>query len=74
MAQVLPAVPGIAAGIPAGIVLYVAASGGQIRYPAGFWWLTMALGVLLAIAALTAVPAIAATRRPVADTLQPAQT
>jgi ABC-type lipoprotein export system ATPase subunit len=70
VAQLFPAVPRVAAGIPAGIVLYLAASVGQIRYPAGFWWPVLALGVLIAIAALTAVPALAATRRPVADTLR----
>ncbi|GIH17835.1 FtsX-like permease family protein [Rugosimonospora africana] len=69
-AQLLPAVPGVAAGIPAGIVLFLAASAGQIRYPPGVWWLATALGILLAVAALTAVPAIAAARRPVADTLR----
>jgi putative ABC transport system permease protein len=69
VAQLLPAVPGVAAGIPAGIVLYLAASNGQIRYPPGSWWLATALGVLFAIAVLTVIPAIAAARRPVADTL-----
>jgi putative ABC transport system permease protein len=70
LAQLLPGVPGVAAGIPAGIVLFLAATAGQIRYPAGSWWIATALGVLFAIAALTAIPAMAAARRPVADTLR----
>jgi putative ABC transport system permease protein len=70
VAQLLPALPGVAAGIPAGIVLFLAASSGAVRYPPGSWWLAMALGVLLAIAGLTAIPAIAAARQPVADALR----
>ena len=73
-AQLLPAVPGVAAGIPAGIVLFLAVSGGDIRYPAGSWWLGTAFGVLLAIVALTAIPAMAAARRPVVDILRSAPT
>jgi putative ABC transport system permease protein len=74
VAQLLPAIPGVALGIPAGIELYLSVGHGQIRYPPGSWWLATALGVLLAIAALTAIPAMAAARRPVADTLQSAPT
>lgn len=70
VAQLLPAIPGVAAGIPFGIVLFLAASGGQIRYPPDSRWLATALGVLLAIAALTALPAMTAARRPVADTIR----
>lgn len=68
-AQLLPAVPGVVAGIPAGIVLFLGASNGSVHYPPGSWWLAIAVGVPLAIAVLTAVPAAAAARRPVADAL-----
>lgn len=70
IAQLLPAIPGVAAGIPVGIGLVLVLSNGDLRYAPASWMLAMALGVLLAIAVLTAIPAIAAARRPVADTLQ----
>ncbi|MEV0728290.1 FtsX-like permease family protein [Polymorphospora sp. NPDC050346] len=74
VAQLLPAIPGVAAGIPAGIGLLAFVSTGEVQYPPGSWLLVTALGVLLAVAALTAIPAMVATRRPVADTLQNAPT
>ena len=43
-----------------------AASG---QYAPASWMLALALTVLLTVAALTAIPALAATRRPVADAL-----
>ncbi|MDG4822963.1 FtsX-like permease family protein [Asanoa sp. WMMD1127] len=70
VAQLLPAVPGVAAGIPAGVGLLSLVSRDEVSYPPGWWLLATALGVLLAIAVLTAVPALAAARRPVGDTLQ----
>ncbi|MBM7489315.1 putative ABC transport system permease protein [Micromonospora luteifusca] len=72
LAQLLPAIPGVAAGIPAGIGLVAFVSSGQVQYPPESRLLAIALGVLLAIAALTAIPAMVATRRPVADTLRSA--
>ncbi|MEV4542180.1 FtsX-like permease family protein [Micromonospora echinaurantiaca] len=74
VAQLLPAIPGVVAGIPAGIGLLEVVSTGEVRYPPGSWLLATALGVLLAIAALTAIPAMATTRRPVVDTLRSAPT
>ncbi|MDW5323197.1 FtsX-like permease family protein [Plantactinospora sp. KLBMP9567] len=74
VAQLLPAIPGVAVGIPAGIGLVTFVSLGEVRYPPGSWLLATALGVLLAIAALTAIPAMVATRRPVVDTLRSAPT
>ncbi|MEV4134285.1 FtsX-like permease family protein [Dactylosporangium sp. NPDC049742] len=73
-AQLLPAIPGVAAGIPAGIGLVASVSTGEVQYPPGPWLLATALGVLLAVAALTAVPAVVATRHPVVETLQSAPT
>jgi putative ABC transport system permease protein len=69
VAQLLPALPGAAAGIPAGLGLYTIVSRGDIQYPPDSWLLATALGVLLAITALTAIPAMALAQRPVADTL-----
>jgi putative ABC transport system permease protein len=69
VAQVLPAIPGVAIGIPVGIGLYLALGHGEIQYPSGLSLLATGLGVLLAIAALTAIPALVAARRPVVDSL-----
>jgi putative ABC transport system permease protein len=63
-------VPGVVAGVPAGVWLCLAVGRGEIRYPSDSWLFATGLGVLLAIAVLTAIPAMAAARRPVADTLQ----
>ncbi|GAB3328421.1 FtsX-like permease family protein [Micromonospora halotolerans] len=73
-AQLLPAIPGVAMGILTGIGLVAALSTDEVPYPPGSWLLATALGILLAIAALTAIPALAAARHPVADTLQTAPT
>ncbi|WP_432975021.1 FtsX-like permease family protein [Dactylosporangium sp. CA-233914] len=72
VAQVLPAVPGVLAGLLIGTQLYSSNSTGDVRYPPGPWLLAVALGIPLVIAALTAVPAMAIARRPVADSLSPA--
>lgn len=74
VAQLLPAIPGVVAGIPAGIGLLTLVSRAEVQYPPGSSLLATALGVLFAIAALTAIPAMVATRRPVVDTLQSAPT
>jgi putative ABC transport system permease protein len=67
VAQLLPAVPGVAAGIPAGLGLYWL-FGTQVT-PPGSWLMTAALVILLAIAALTALSAWAHTRSPAGRTL-----
>ena len=72
VAQLLPAVPGVAAGIPFGMELYLFFDGD--RYAPVAWMFGAALGVLLVVAALTAVPAMAAAQRPVANTLRSAPT
>ncbi|MBQ0994203.1 hypothetical protein KBX08_29500 [Micromonospora sp. H61] len=74
VAQLLPAIPGVAVGIPAGVGLVTLVSTGEVQYPPGSSLLATALGVLLAIAALTAIPAMVAARRPVVDTLRSAPT
>ncbi|RAN91916.1 hypothetical protein GAR06_01514 [Micromonospora saelicesensis] len=73
-AQLLPAIPGVAVGIPAGVGLVTLVSTGEVQYPPDSSLLATALGVLLAIAALTAIPAMVAARRPVVDTLRSAPT
>jgi putative ABC transport system permease protein len=70
VAQLLPAVPGVAAGIPFGTELYLFFDGD--RYAPAAWMFGAALGVLLVVAALTAVPAMAAAQHPVANTLRSA--
>jgi len=71
VAQLLPALPGVLLGIPVGIELYgFFDTGGTAAAPV--WWLvTAGLGVLGTVTALTAVPALAATRHPVTDGLRP---
>jgi putative ABC transport system permease protein len=64
VAQFLPALPGAVAGVPMGIVLY-----GKITTLPISWILAAGLATLLATAALTALPARLAARRPVAQTL-----
>ena len=62
VAQLLPAVPGVAAGIPAGLGLYWLL--GDTVPPPESWLLTAALVILLAVVVLTALPAWAHTRSP----------
>ncbi|MFJ1600110.1 FtsX-like permease family protein [Streptomyces sp. NPDC088261] len=62
VAQLLTAVPGVAAGIPVGIGLYWIF--GTPVTPPGSWLLTAALVTLLAVGALTALPAWTHTRSP----------
>jgi mannose-6-phosphate isomerase-like protein (cupin superfamily) len=57
-----------------GIGLLAFLGTGEVQHPPGSWLLATALAVLLAIAALTAIPAMLATRRPVVETLQSAPT
>jgi ABC-type lipoprotein release transport system permease subunit len=70
-AQLLPALAGALLGIPAGSELYAAVQGAGPRgTPPAWWLLAMVLGMLVAATALTAFPAQAGARQPVADILQ----
>jgi putative ABC transport system permease protein len=71
-AQLLPAVPGAVLGVPLGLGLYVAANGGgaaATTIPSAAWLIPAVLATLVVITGLTAIPAWAATRRPVTDVL-----
>jgi putative ABC transport system permease protein len=70
-AQLIPALPGTILGIPAGIVLDAALSHGDKTAVPGAWSLiAIFLGTLLALAALSTIPARIGARRPVAEILQ----
>ena len=70
-AQVLPAAAGAILGIPGGFALFaVANQGGSASQPPAWWLLAVVLGTVIAVAALTAVPARAGARQPVAGILQ----
>ncbi|GAB7037919.1 MULTISPECIES: ABC transporter permease [Catenuloplanes] len=71
VAQLLPAVPGVVFGIPAGMGLYRFFNEAYPAiYPPASWMVAVAAGVLSVIALLTAAPALAAAREPVADALR----
>lgn len=70
-AQILPALAGAILGIPGGFALFaVASQGGTASQPPAWWLVAAVLGTVLAIAGLTAIPARAGARRPVAGLLQ----
>ena len=69
VAQVLAALPGAIVGVPLGIGLFaVAVKNGSL--PPVSWLAGAVLGALLAMAALTVVPARLGARQPVAEVLQ----
>jgi len=68
-AQLLPTVPGALVGIPLGIAFIWPFSDAGTIYPPAWWLFGAALAVVLATAALTALPARIAARRSVAETL-----
>jgi len=64
-------VPGALLGIPLGIGLFaVAAQGAGVVVPPAWWLAAAVLGILVAIAALAAIPAGLGARRPVSPILQ----
>jgi putative ABC transport system permease protein len=69
-AQVIPALPGTILGIPAGIALVAALSHGDTTTAPTAWLVAVFLGTLLAVAALSSIPAGLSARQPVADRLR----
>jgi putative ABC transport system permease protein len=70
-AQLIPALAGAVAGIPAGTALYTAVQGAGPRgTPAAVWLLATALGIPLAAAALAAIVARSGIRHSVSSVLQ----
>ncbi|MFI5612024.1 FtsX-like permease family protein [Amycolatopsis sp. NPDC051903] len=70
-AQLLPAVPAVVVGMPAGMGLY-SFFNPKMVVPPGTWLLAAGLGILLAAGILTAVPAWVHTRKPAGRALEPA--
>jgi ABC-type antimicrobial peptide transport system permease subunit len=70
-AQVLPALIGALLGIAGGFGLFtVANQGGAASQPPAWWLIVTALGTVIAVAALTALPARIGARLPVAEILR----
>ncbi|QRP50238.1 hypothetical protein I6J71_22615 [Amycolatopsis sp. FDAARGOS 1241] len=70
-AQLLPVLPAVVVGMPAGTGLY-SFFHPKMVLPPGSWLLGAGLAVVLAVCALTAVPAWVHTRRPTGCALEPA--
>ncbi len=71
LAQLIPALPAVLLGIPAGIGLVKPVSHGSATTIPPAWWLAaMVAGTLAALATLTIIPARAGSRRSPAETLQ----
>jgi hypothetical protein len=71
LAQVVPALAGVVPGIPGGIGLHPSAKhGAPMSYPSIWLLIAVALGTLIVVAGLTAIPARMGARRPVAEILQ----
>jgi putative ABC transport system permease protein len=69
-AQAMSALPGAILGVPLGIGLFKIAAKGLSGLPPTLSLVATVLGALLAVAALTSVPARIGTKRPVAEILQ----
>ncbi|GAB7051477.1 ABC transporter permease [Catenuloplanes indicus] len=72
ISQLLPALPGVALGLPLGIGIarFTNDTYGAEPYAPAWWMLSAACAVLLVVTALTAIPALTMARRPVAGTLR----
>ncbi len=70
VAQVLPALVGAVLGVGGGLALYTAVDPDEVPMPPAWWLAVLVPGVVLAVAALTVIPARIAARRPVAPILQ----
>jgi putative ABC transport system permease protein len=69
--QVLPALAGALLGIAGGFGLFTAANqAGSASQPPAWWLIAAVLGTLIVVAGLTAIPARAGARLPVAEVLQ----
>jgi putative ABC transport system permease protein len=68
-AQLLPALAGALLGVPGGLALFDAV-GDSTAAPAAWQLLAVVVGTMLVVAALTAIPARLAARRPVAEILR----
>jgi ABC-type lipoprotein release transport system permease subunit len=69
-AQLVPALVGTLLGIPAGEALYgLVQHGGRQAMPRAWWLIALVAAVLAGATGLTAIPARAGARRPVADVL-----
>jgi putative ABC transport system permease protein len=69
-AQVLSALPGAIAGIPLGLALFGVANTSGSQMPPVIWTAAAAAGILLAVAGLTAIPALITARIPAPQILQ----
>ena len=70
-AQTLPALVGALLGIPGGIGLYAAVKNGDpISYPPAWWFVATVAGTMVAVLAITGVPAWFGAHRPAAEILQ----
>jgi ABC-type lipoprotein release transport system permease subunit len=69
-AQILPALVGAIAGIPAGLELFAAVTPDHAPTPSAWWLLATVAGTVVVLTALTAIPARASARRPVAAVLR----
>jgi ABC-type antimicrobial peptide transport system permease subunit len=70
-AQTIPALMGALLGIAGGFGIFaIANNGGSATQPPAWWVTAVLLGTLIAVAGLTAIPARAGARRPVASILQ----
>ncbi len=70
VAQLIPALPGAVLGIPVGVGLYVVVGRHNSTVPSAPALLAVLLLTLAVVALLTAVPARAGARRPIAEILQ----
>jgi putative ABC transport system permease protein len=70
VAQVMSALPGAIIGVPLGIVLFNAVSGGPAASPSPPWLAVTVLGTLLAVAGLTTLPARIGSRQSAGAILQ----
>lgn len=70
IAQLLSAVPGAVVGVPAGVGLYLVVGRHSSGVPTPAGMIAVVLVTLVAVAALTAIPARLGSRRPVGPVLQ----